>query len=249
MKAHLFFVVPLFLLFMGEVRGQVVPYTLQDGVEVNLYSFEEGKVLSPDRFWVAYTFHTLYDSCRVIYWFTELKQGDERLPIANWVKDRYEKGRTAEDLSAMSRSESFVVTGDAVSYYHAVEWFDPRPGKREQLVDNFFCPDTLTYRIVAVNETTTESIVIEELEVRENNGHIWTSGGLPLAEISWDPPASWEGQSVYIDVQLELDGPGLFNPARSDEITGPLSVQLDEPFYSGYYEQFNESHPPVGDVE
>ena len=233
----------------GIARGQVVPYTLQEGVEVNLYSFEAEKILSPDEFWVTYAFHNLYDSCRVVYWFTELKQGDMRLAIDYWVRDRYEKEKNAEDLSAISRSKSFTVTGENVSYCHAVEWFDHRPDKRIRLVDNFYCPDTLTYTIRAVNETTGDRQILERLTVRSNDGRMWASGALPIALVEWKPPTSWTGQTAYIDIQLGVEGPGLFNPARSDEITGPLSVQLEEPYYSEYYEQFNQSYPPSGTVK
>ena len=233
----------------GESGSVVVPCTLQDGVVVNLYNAETDELLSPGDFWVSYAFHTLYDSCRVVYWFTELKQGDARLVIDNWIEDQYETEKTPEELSAISRSASFVVTGEEISYYHALEWFDHRPGKRVQQVDNFYCPDSLTYRIRAVNETTEASIVIEELDVRSNENRVWTSGGLPLAAVRWDPPSGWTGQTAYIDVQIEVEGPGLFNPARSDEVTGPLSVQLSEPYYSGYYEPFNQNFPPGGSVE
>ena len=117
----------VFLPLLTHPTKAQVPVEIQDGVTISPVG-ENGDTLSPDSFWANYTFHHLYDSCRVIYQFVELAQGKERIELANWVNQRYEKTKTASELSDMSRSKSFVISGDTISYAHSVRWFDPRLG-------------------------------------------------------------------------------------------------------------------------
>ncbi|MCB0714167.1 MAG: hypothetical protein KDD67_17720 [Ignavibacteriae bacterium] len=223
---------------------------IQDSVFVNLLPLEGSDTLTARDFSAAYEFHNLYDSCRVIYTFSELWQEEERLELSNWDYEHFEKNKNAAQLSALSRSKSFVVTGDTVSYFRSVKWFDPRSGKRQQLVDNFYCTDSLTYIVSMVNELTSARIEVERLlVVSDGSGHIMTSGGLPIAVRKWVPPTGWNGVSAYVDIEITVEGSGLFDPARKDDIVGRLSRALEEPFYSTYYSQFNVSYEVEEEIE
>lgn len=235
---------------LDDVYELKIPVEIQDSVFVDLYEIEGGDTSSPHDYSAAYEFHHLYDSTRVVYTFAELWQSTERLELANWNFEVYEKDKTAAELSTLSRSKSFTITGDTISYYREISWFDHRPGHRVQLANNFYCTDTLTYVVSFVNEVTQQRIEVQRLTVTgDGNGHIMTGGGLPMAVVRWVPPTSWEGVSAYVDLELAVEGSGLFNPAKWGSIVGNISHSLKEPFYSGYYQQFNQPYQIGGTIE
>ena len=220
-------------------------FNIQDSVMVNPVS-EGGIIYSASDFWAAYNFHHKYDSTHVIYRFMELTQGSNRIELANWDHEGYETGMTPSELSAISKSKPFVVTGQQIRYCHVVEWFDPRSGYRTQEVDNFYCKDTLTYVIKAVNETTQQSVTIETLTFWSDGSHIIITGGNPIAVVQWTPPSTWNGQSAHIKIDLSQSGSGAYNPARHDLVSGRGSTALTESYYSAYFEDFNESYSGGG---
>ena len=242
-----FFLLPVMSVKSQTVKSETL-VEIQDGVKVDPTG-ETGIVYPADEFWASYSFYHLYDSVQVSYHFVELAQGNNRIELANWSEEGYEKNKSALELSNISRSKSFVVSGDEISYCHHVKWFDYRPGYRQQLVDNFYCDGVLTYTVSAVNESTAERIDIEVLTIEgDGSGHILTTGGVPIEVVEWTPPASWNGVSAYIDITLTVSGDDL-SISRRDRVAGRASTALTEPFYSDYYKQFNEPFVMLKDGE
>ena len=216
-------------------------FEVQDSVFIDLINDEVGDTTSPDLVWAFYEFHTLYDSCRAFYTFTELQNAGTRIELDNWEYLDFKTNMAPATLNDLSRSRPFVVhTGDTLSFYREFVWFNPHT--QEQKTNNYFSEDDLEY-VIRLKKTGTNTVLatLDSLGVYSKvpSGAPWIYGNGPAYYVvHYVVPAAHNNKEVYVDVNVTATGTGDYFPARRDDIGINLSAAVTNPCWSPFFSQY-----------
>lgn len=240
---------PLFLFLLlypsgSQLHSQTdhqLLFEVQDSVFIDLINDEVGDTTSPNLVWPLYEFHMLYDSCRAIYTFTELKNAGARIELDNWDYLEFKTSFDSQPLSQLSCSRPFVVrVGDTLSFYREFAWFSSHTGN--QKADNYFSEDDLEF-VVRLKKTGTKTVLatLDSLGVysRVPSGVPYIYGNGPAYYVvQYVVPAAYHNTEVYVDVDVSANGTGEYFPARRDDIGINLSAAVLNPCWSPFFEQY-----------
>ncbi len=214
------------------VPGQPVPEPwerpdlwihIQDSVWIFRYS--DGNRLAPigdERASASYFFTMSYDSTsRVSYLFTEPKVNGNRIRLLHW-KDKRVVNAEAAYLSFNSRTDNFPVTvGDTVSFYREMWWINPLT--RQQGPNNYRALDTLRYSVWLVRASDTQTVaLLDSMTImpspQPGPPTIYATQPI-IAVVRFVVPTSIIGDSMFMGVRVEAQGPGQFHFTRRDDFT------------------------------
>lgn len=236
----LFFAGPFSLLLRSQTDKHLW-FEVQDSAFVDLINDDVGDTTNPDKVWPLYEFHMLYDSCRAIYTFTELKCAGARLKLDNWKYLDFKKNFDAATLSGMSHSKPFTVhAGDTLSFYREFAWFNPHTN--EQKINNYFSEDDLEFVVRLKNTGTNATLArLDSLGIysRVPSGVPYIYGNGPAYYIvKYIVPAAHNNKEVYVDIAVSANGTGDFDPARKDDFGINLSAAVLNDCWVPYFAQF-----------
>lgn len=234
----------LIVLSSASVHGQTGPhlwFEVQDSAYIDLINEDTGDTTNPDKVWALYEFHMLYDSCRAVYTFTELKCAGARVKLDNWKYLDFKKTFDPATLSGMSRSKVFTVhTGDTLSFYREFAWFNPHTN--EQKINNYFSEDDLEF-VVRLKQSGTNTILarLDSLGIysRIPSGAPYIYGNGPAYYlVKYVVPPAHNNKQVYVDISVGADGTGDYFPARKDDFGVNLSAAVLTDCWVPFFAQF-----------
>lgn len=187
----------------------------------------------------AYRFDMQYPNATVVYRAAEFKRNGDRLFLPGWIEGEMWDSWTAEQVGDTSKTEGFVLaTGDTLSFYRELAWYDPDASAMEQTDTNFQSLDTLDFIVELVNAGNGQRLaLLDSMGVlrRDAPGTPTYYGQRPiLALVNYAVPPAMAGIPAFMRTRLYRRGDGEYEPLRVDEIEFAISDRLTDPGWTDY---------------
>lgn len=204
------------------------------------YLVQGSDTLAPDDYSPSYEYEMAYDSCHVMYTFTECKRNGHRLTLLHWQQNRIAHA-AARILSFNSRSADFpLVAGDTISFFRDTRWSDLR---RRQTTTNFQSLDSLDFAVELVRASDSARIALLDSMgylPRFQPGPPVLHGTRPMMALgSYVVPTSIAGGDAFVRVLMYPRGSGAYHFMRRDGITIAMSEMLNHPGATAYINSFS----------
>lgn len=237
------FGVALILLFQVPIASAQEPLhdEIQGQVKISLVDNERGDTLSPNTFWAYYSFQSYAEEGVVGFNLGELTHNGVRVDLANWVYETPVLDINADSMSRTSTSDTMLVsTGDTIQYYREFMWQGAGGG---QTLSSFFSRDTLEYHVnLRIADSDSLVAVLDSIGVladTTSGSPTFYGSGPAMAITTYVVPAVLSGKVVYLDIDVESNGPSPYYVARYHPFFGLWSRKVTDSVFASYYDDFN----------
>lgn len=185
-----------------------------------------------------------FDSGQVTYDLAEVRKNNARVLLSTWCDGADIRTWSLAQMNDSTRTASFtVVTGDTVSFFRQLSWYNPADtsGYPQQL-NNFYSLDTLDYVVELVRASDNVSLVpLDSLGVLRKvpSGSPSFYGSRPIAaKVTYVVPSQMNGTIVYLRLKSNAWGAGEFSFVRRDRMSLGASYNLDSPEWVNYLDEY-----------